>query len=232
MRSESWVMGYLGVKVLLAAVIFISAIVFFFMGAMPSEPLVGTTAGGGFSGGFWHGFFGLWSAIQLLLGHEGAVYQVANEGGWYDFGYIFGSGCLMPIVQLVEVPGRILLGRRSPFEPEDPEKNHQKRVISHVAGAGVMGVICLVMFFVADAGTFLPAPDPSGLAAADVGWFSGLVHSAAAGVNLMIGVFADDWSIFQAGGGVAYALGFKSLGLAALGMTLLNGALIFIGPKD
>ena len=51
----------------------------------------------GFLHGLWDGFIFIWSWLVSLFVPEVAVYQVPNNGGWYDFGYflgivVFGAG--------------------------------------------------------------------------------------------------------------------------------------------
>jgi len=44
----------------------------------------------GFWGGLWHGTIVIFSWIGSLFSDDIAIYAVANNGGWYDFGYILG----------------------------------------------------------------------------------------------------------------------------------------------
>ena len=44
----------------------------------------------GFLLGLWHGFIFPIAWLLSLFVPEVAVYQVPNEGGWYDFGYFLG----------------------------------------------------------------------------------------------------------------------------------------------
>ena len=51
----------------------------------------------GFLRGLWDGFIFIWSFLVSLFVPEVAIYQVPNNGGWYDFGYflgivVFGAG--------------------------------------------------------------------------------------------------------------------------------------------
>jgi hypothetical protein len=47
---------------------------------------------GGFFSGLWHGFIILWAFFGSLLFDSMAIYEVNNTGGWYDFGFLLGSG--------------------------------------------------------------------------------------------------------------------------------------------
>ena len=44
----------------------------------------------GFLEGVWHGFIFPVAWIVSLFTDQIAVYQVPNNGGWYDFGYFIG----------------------------------------------------------------------------------------------------------------------------------------------
>ena len=44
----------------------------------------------GFLEGVWHGFIFPVAWIVSLFTNDIAVYQVPNNGGWYDFGYFVG----------------------------------------------------------------------------------------------------------------------------------------------
>jgi hypothetical protein len=48
----------------------------------------------GFWSGLWHGFISPWSFIGSLIWDDIALYAVNNNGGWYDFGFVLGSGIL------------------------------------------------------------------------------------------------------------------------------------------
>ena len=48
----------------------------------------------GFWGGLWHGFIAPWSFIGSLFSDSIAVWAVNNNGGWYTFGFVLGSGIL------------------------------------------------------------------------------------------------------------------------------------------
>ncbi len=44
----------------------------------------------GFWQGLWHGFIGLFTFIISLFKDNVTVYEVHNNGGWYNFGFILG----------------------------------------------------------------------------------------------------------------------------------------------
>jgi len=48
----------------------------------------------GFLGGLWHGLIAPFSFIGSLFSDNIAIYAVNNTGGWYDFGFVLGSGIL------------------------------------------------------------------------------------------------------------------------------------------
>ena len=53
-----------------------------------------TTAPYGFWGGLWHGIILPFSFIGSLFSDDIAIYAVNNNGGWYDFGFVIGTGAL------------------------------------------------------------------------------------------------------------------------------------------
>ena len=53
-------------------------------------PSAVTPTGPGFLLGVWHGFAFPVTFIISLFTDDIAVYQVPNNGGWYDFGYFIG----------------------------------------------------------------------------------------------------------------------------------------------
>ena len=44
----------------------------------------------GFWLGVWHGFISLFTFIVSLFNDNVSVYEVHNNGNWYNFGFIFG----------------------------------------------------------------------------------------------------------------------------------------------
>ena len=49
----------------------------------------------GFWGGLWHGLILPFDWIGSLFSDDIAIYAYNNNGGWYDFGFILGSGTLI-----------------------------------------------------------------------------------------------------------------------------------------
>jgi hypothetical protein len=49
----------------------------------------------GFLGGLWHGIILPFSFIGSLFSDNIAIYAVNNCGGWYDFGFVLGSGVII-----------------------------------------------------------------------------------------------------------------------------------------
>ena len=45
----------------------------------------------GFWQGLWHGFIALFTFIISLFSDNVSIYEVHNNGGWYNFGFIFGA---------------------------------------------------------------------------------------------------------------------------------------------
>ncbi|MEO7175082.1 MAG: hypothetical protein ABIV51_04510 [Saprospiraceae bacterium] len=48
----------------------------------------------GFWSGLWHGCIAPISFVASLFKDSISVYGVNNNGGWYDFGFVLGSGIL------------------------------------------------------------------------------------------------------------------------------------------
>ena len=44
----------------------------------------------GFWLGLWHGFIVLFTFIISLFNDNVSIYEVSNNGGWYNFGYLLG----------------------------------------------------------------------------------------------------------------------------------------------
>lgn len=48
----------------------------------------------GFWSGLLHGFISPFSFFGSIFSDDIAIYAVNNNGGWYDFGFVLGSGIL------------------------------------------------------------------------------------------------------------------------------------------
>jgi hypothetical protein len=46
----------------------------------------------GFWHGLWHGFICLFTLIASLFSKSVTIYEVHNNGGWYNFGFVLGVG--------------------------------------------------------------------------------------------------------------------------------------------
>ncbi|MFH1295331.1 MAG: hypothetical protein ABIH84_02015 [bacterium] len=46
----------------------------------------------GFWNGLWDGFTAIFAFIGNLFGGHWGIYQVHNNGNWYDFGFLLGIG--------------------------------------------------------------------------------------------------------------------------------------------
>ena len=44
----------------------------------------------GFWGGLWHGFITPFTFVVSLFSQDVRIYQVHNNGAWYNFGYLLG----------------------------------------------------------------------------------------------------------------------------------------------
>ena len=61
--------------------------------AAGANELTGVPAGGNVAGfwlGLWHGFIALFTFVVSLFTDTVNVYEVHNNGGWYNFGFILG----------------------------------------------------------------------------------------------------------------------------------------------
>ncbi|MGJ7440579.1 hypothetical protein [Aquipuribacter sp. MA13-6] len=54
------------------------------------NPEVSPDADAGFWLGLWHGLIAPVTFVVSLFTDSVSVYEVANTGGWYDFGYVLG----------------------------------------------------------------------------------------------------------------------------------------------
>jgi hypothetical protein len=57
-------------------------------GSNPAQGGPGEVAG--FWLGLWHGFIVLFTFIISLFNNHVGIYEVNNNGGWYNFGYVLG----------------------------------------------------------------------------------------------------------------------------------------------
>ena len=48
----------------------------------------------GFFMGLWHGIIAPFTFVLSLLFEKISLYEVHNNGGWYDFGFVIGAGIL------------------------------------------------------------------------------------------------------------------------------------------
>lgn len=59
-------------------------------GANPMEPAQDPEPAG-FLLGLWHGFISLFAFIVSLFSDSVGVYEVVNNGNWYNFGFVLGA---------------------------------------------------------------------------------------------------------------------------------------------
>ncbi len=48
----------------------------------------------GFWQGLWHGFISPFAFIISLFSDSVTIYEVHNNGGWYNFGFLFGASVI------------------------------------------------------------------------------------------------------------------------------------------
>jgi hypothetical protein len=59
--------------------------------AAGANPVQGTGEVAGFWLGLWHGFISPIAFVVSLFNHQVGIYEVHNNGGWYNFGFVFGA---------------------------------------------------------------------------------------------------------------------------------------------
>ena len=73
-------------------------LVFILAACTPGPNLLRGTPGegyrvAGFWLGLWHGFIAPFVFVASLFKHDLSIYEVHNNGAWYNFGYLFGLAC-------------------------------------------------------------------------------------------------------------------------------------------
>lgn len=222
---------FLGIVLLQAIYLLGSAVatvvVFWVQGDVP-RPIVPPALdapGGGFAGGFCHGFLGLWAAWLNLWGSAQPVYQVANSGFAYNLGYLFGAGGIVAVLHLPETVAsqitRKSASMSSVISRDGDEKEERQRGMG-LYWAGVALVGALVCFLVVPAGSWLPLPPGEPLPSSGLGWFEGLAHGQVASLTFMVSWFDDGVTLFQAGGGSSYGIGFRLAEIVLVGISWLK----------
>lgn len=74
----------------------------------------------GFWLGVWHGFIAPFVFVASLFTSKLNIYEVHNNGAWYNFGYLFGLACIFG--------GGRRRGRRKPI----PQQRRAKGVTGHL----------------------------------------------------------------------------------------------------
>lgn len=60
--------------------------------SVAGNPVYTAEAPAGFWHGLWHGMISWIALIVRAFGGDWQVYEVANNGGWYDWGFLMGAG--------------------------------------------------------------------------------------------------------------------------------------------
>lgn len=63
-----------------------------FVGCGQPNPLEGTGSNYGFFSGLWDGWTVFFAFIGKIFGANVNIYEVANDGNWYNFGFLLGVG--------------------------------------------------------------------------------------------------------------------------------------------
>jgi len=77
-------------RVSLAVVVALAAALLLSSCAANPNPAVGTGEDAGFWLGLWHGIILPVTFVISLFSDDVSIYEVANNGNWYDFGFILG----------------------------------------------------------------------------------------------------------------------------------------------
>jgi uncharacterized membrane protein len=62
--------------------------------AAGANPEVGSPPAAGFLLGLWHGLISPITFLVSLFNENVSIYEVHNDGNWYDFGFVLGAGIL------------------------------------------------------------------------------------------------------------------------------------------
>ena len=77
------------------ALLLIVALALTLSACAPGEnPAVTGDGGAGFWLGLWHGIIAPLTFLISLFTDDVNVYEVSNNGNWYDFGFVIGAGIL------------------------------------------------------------------------------------------------------------------------------------------
>jgi hypothetical protein len=66
--------------------------------ARPNEyenKISGNASIASFWAGLWHGFISPIAFLVSLFNHDVGVYDVHNDGGWYNFGFLMGAAAIL-----------------------------------------------------------------------------------------------------------------------------------------
>jgi hypothetical protein len=75
---------------LILVTIFLTAVLLTSCAPGPNSAAVISESVAGFWLGLWHGFISLFTFIISLFRDDVSIYEVVNNGGWYNFGFILG----------------------------------------------------------------------------------------------------------------------------------------------
>ena len=87
MKTELRILLFLGVLLLVTTLLSCTAGPNFLEDSAGANNVVA-----GFWCGLWHGFICLFTLIASLFSKSVTIYEVHNNGGWYNFGFVLGVG--------------------------------------------------------------------------------------------------------------------------------------------
>ena len=81
-------------KLLLLALLLAGLVALTSCAAGANEAAGGGGADAGFLYGLWHGFITPVTFLVSLFSDSVGIYEVNNDGAWYDFGYVLGLSAI------------------------------------------------------------------------------------------------------------------------------------------
>lgn len=226
-------LGIAIVQLLYALFVLIGVIVVLASGDVPRivTPPDPSLLGGGFTGGFCHGFLGVWNVLQILLGDPRPIYQAANEGFWYNLGYLGGGAAFVSLVQLPEAVISIATGTGSSIKSTMQSNDDESDGLSNAAFGVIALITAIVIFIIAPGDAWQPLAAATPIPTTDLGWFTGLMHGQMSGALFSASWFYDDVTIYQAAGSDAYNIGFRLPGLFLCVVSLLKALTLLVFKK-
>jgi hypothetical protein len=71
---------------------------------LENSEIVGQNMTAGFWIGLWHGVIAPITFLISLFVSSVNIYEVHNNGGWYDFGFVLGTGIFSQVLSILIAP--------------------------------------------------------------------------------------------------------------------------------